>query len=47
VGNPARHIGWMSEYGHRLQFDEKGMAECPESKEKYKLEDGRVHKVSG
>ncbi len=46
VGNPARHIGWMSEYGHRLQFDEKGMAECPESKEKYKLEDGRVHKVS-
>jgi UDP-2-acetamido-3-amino-2,3-dideoxy-glucuronate N-acetyltransferase len=47
VGNPARHIGWMSEYGHRLQFDEKGMAKCPESKEKYKLEDGRVHKVSG
>lgn len=47
VGNPARHIGWMSEYGHRLQFDEKGMAECPESKEKYKLQDGRVHKVSG
>lgn len=46
VGNPARHIGWMSEYGHRLQFDEKGLAECPESKEKYKLEDGRVHKVS-
>ncbi len=46
VGNPARHIGWMSEYGHRLFFDDKGEAICPESKEKYKLIDGQVKKIS-
>ena len=34
VGNPARQIGWMSEYGHRLDFNEQGVAVCPESKEK-------------
>ena len=45
VGNPSRHIGWMSEYGHRLHFDEEGMAECPESKEKYKLENRFVTKI--
>ncbi len=45
VGNPARQIGWISEYGHRLEFNNKGIAECPESKEKYKLENGRVSKL--
>ncbi|MFM7589347.1 MAG: acyltransferase, partial [Bacteroidota bacterium] len=35
VGNPARHIGWMSEYGHRLEFDAQGNAICPESKQVY------------
>lgn len=45
VGNPAKQIGWMSEYGHRLDFDEKGFAECPESKEKYQLEGGSVQKL--
>lgn len=45
VGNPARHIGWMSEYGHRLNFDEQGIAVCPEGKEKYRLEDGQVQKI--
>lgn len=45
VGNPARQVGWMSEYGHRLRFDEKGEATCPESGEKYRLMDGRVDKV--
>ncbi len=45
VGNPAKQIGWMSEYGHRLKFDKKGIAVCPESKEKYKLEKGKVVKV--
>ena len=35
VGNPARQIGWMSEYGHRLEFDENNMAVCPESGDKY------------
>ena len=45
VGNPARHIGWMSEFGHRLKFNEEGIAVCPESKEKYRLNDNRVFKV--
>lgn len=45
VGNPAKHIGWISEYGHRLNFDDNGVAECPESKEKYKLENNRVSKL--
>lgn len=42
VGNPARHKGWMSKYGHKLEFNEQGIAICPESNEKYKLEDGKV-----
>jgi UDP-2-acetamido-3-amino-2,3-dideoxy-glucuronate N-acetyltransferase len=46
VGNPAKQIGWMSEYGHRLNFDNNGLAECPESKGKYKLENNRVTKIS-
>ena len=46
VGSPARHVGWMSEYGHRLHFDEEGIAFCPESKEKYRLKDGQVIKIS-
>lgn len=37
VGNPAKQIGWMSEYGHRLIFDENNEAKCPESNEMYKL----------
>lgn len=45
VGNPAKQIGWMSEYGHRLNFDHNGEAVCPESKEKYKLEDEEVIKI--
>jgi UDP-2-acetamido-3-amino-2,3-dideoxy-glucuronate N-acetyltransferase len=45
VGNPAKQIGWMSEYGHRLNFDEKGSASCPESNEKYKLENNQVTKI--
>lgn len=44
VGNPARQAGWMSEYGHRLKFDETGEAACPESGEKYRLENGKVSK---
>jgi len=46
VGNPARQLGWMSEFGHRLEFDAQGIAVCPESKEKYKLENGSVSKIS-
>lgn len=45
VGNPARQIGWMSEYGHRLKFDQNGIAVCPESNEKYELKDGQVRKI--
>jgi len=45
VGNPARQIGWMSEYGHRLHFDENGYATCPESNERYELYEGKVRKV--
>jgi len=46
VGNPARQIGWMSEYGHRLTFDENGRAVCPESNESYQLTDGKVKKIT-
>ena len=46
VGNPSRQIGWMSEFGHRLNFDESGEAVCPESGEKYRLENSRVSKIS-
>ena len=45
IGNPARQIGWVSEYAHRLVFDEKGNAICEESNEKYKLENGQVSKI--
>ncbi len=45
VGNPARQLGWMSEFGHRLSFDEKGIAVCPESGDKYQLKDGLVTKL--
>ncbi len=44
VGNPAKQMGWISEYGHRLQFDKDGIAVCEESKVKYKLENGKVTK---
>ena len=45
VGNPAKQTGWMSEYGHRLNFDKNGMAVCPESKEKYQLKEGKGSKI--
>lgn len=46
VGNPARQVGWMSEYGHRLSFDEQGLATCEESKEQYQLREGKVSKMA-
>lgn len=46
VGNPARQIGWMSAFGHRLTFDEQGYSSCPESNEKYHLTDGKVQKTN-
>lgn len=45
VGNPARQTGWMSEYGHKLKFDETGSATCPESGDKYRLYNGSVTKI--
>jgi UDP-2-acetamido-3-amino-2,3-dideoxy-glucuronate N-acetyltransferase len=45
VGNPARQLGWMSEYGHRLEFDKNEIAVCPESKQEYKLEKGIVSRI--
>ncbi|GAB4381713.1 MAG: acyltransferase [Salibacteraceae bacterium] len=45
VGNPARQIGWVSEYGHRLTFDENNRAVCPESGETYILENESVKKI--
>lgn len=46
VGNPGKQIGWMSEYGQRLHFDDKGIAICSESGEEYHLKDGRVTKLN-
>ncbi|MGB2128925.1 MAG: acyltransferase [Flavicella sp.] len=45
VGNPSRQIGWVSEYGHRLEFDENGLSLCPETNQKYRLKDNLVSKV--
>ncbi|MFY8037645.1 MAG: acyltransferase, partial [Cyclobacteriaceae bacterium] len=45
VGNPAKQTGWMSEYGHKLVFDKNGIAECPESHDKYQLKEGKVSKL--
>ncbi len=45
VGNPGKQVGWMSEYGHRLHFDEQNLAICPESGDKYELINGVVSKV--
>lgn len=45
VGNPARQVGWVSEYGHKLDFSINDIAECPETKDKYKLVNQHVQKV--
>lgn len=44
VGNPARQLGWISEYGHRLEFNANGTAICPESNDTYELMNNRVTK---
>lgn len=46
VGNPARQIGWMSEYGHRLEFNSDGIAVCQESGQKYQLKENKVTRIS-
>lgn len=45
VGNPSKPMGWVSEYGHRLIFDDTGNAQCPESGEQYMLQEGQVTKI--
>ncbi|WP_290696903.1 DapH/DapD/GlmU-related protein [Lacinutrix sp.] len=45
VGNPSKQIGWMSEYGHRLEFDNQGIAICPENNDSYKLNNNKVSKL--
>lgn len=45
VGNPSKQIGWVSEYGHRLNFNDVDIAVCPESNQKYKLEDNSVTRI--
>ncbi|TMM58954.1 N-acetyltransferase [Maribacter algarum] len=46
VGNPAKQIGWVSEYGHRLVFDEAGKATCKESKQEYQLSGDSVERIN-
>lgn len=45
VGNPARQIGWMSEFGHRLEFNSQNRAVCPESQQEYLLENNLVKRI--
>ena len=45
VGNPAHQVGWMSEFGHKLNFDSSGFAFCPESSERYQITEGMVSKI--
>lgn len=45
VGNPARQLGWVGEYGHRLTFNDKGFATCPESQQEYQLENNTVSRI--
>ncbi|MDV7186227.1 acyltransferase [Lutibacter sp. TH_r2] len=46
VGNPSKQIGWISEFGHRLEFNNEGIAVCKESAEKYQLKNNQVSKIS-
>lgn len=45
VGNPAKQIGWVSEYGHRLQFNADGIGICPETKQEYLLKENKVTRI--
>jgi UDP-2-acetamido-3-amino-2,3-dideoxy-glucuronate N-acetyltransferase len=46
VGNPSKQIGWISQYGHRLEFDKQGVAICIESGEHYQLKNNKVEKIA-
>ncbi|MFB5944276.1 acyltransferase [Albibacterium profundi] len=45
VGNPAKQLGWVSEYGHRLTFNEKGVGVCPETAQEYRLDNNNVNRI--
>ena len=45
IGNPGRQTGWVSEYGHKLTFNDEGIALCPESSQKYRLSDNSVTRI--
>ena len=45
VGNPSKQIGWVGEFGHRLEFNEQGFATCKESDQEYQLQDNNVIKI--
>jgi UDP-2-acetamido-3-amino-2,3-dideoxy-glucuronate N-acetyltransferase len=45
VGNPARQLGWVGEYGHRLTFNDQGIAVCPESQQEYLFENNTVNRI--
>ena len=46
MGNPARQTGWVSQLGHKLEFDINGKAICPESEDEYRLENNRIEKLT-
>ena len=46
VGNPAKQIGWVSEHGHRLSFNEANLALCPETQQEYKIENNTVQRIA-
>ena len=46
VGNPARQIGWVGEYGNKLVFNSESIATCEESGQTYILEDNLVKRLS-
>jgi len=45
IGNPARQTGWMSEYGHKLTFNDKGIAVCPQSLQEYEISEGNIRRI--
>jgi UDP-2-acetamido-3-amino-2,3-dideoxy-glucuronate N-acetyltransferase len=45
VGNPAKQLGWVGEYGHRLEFNDQNIAVCDESKQEYLLSNNQVTRV--
>jgi len=45
MGNPAKQTGWMSEHGHKLQFNKENIAVCPGSGETYFLKNNLVTKT--